>query len=104
METIYSLKGWVKEVIDNKNANVLCQFEDNGVGNSAKQLLVEIAKAQIKYWKEFCENLDTTNETEVYVNVYANDILPNGLLCRKEQECVYWNFISIDPKKKNTNI
>lgn len=46
METIYSFKGWVKAIIDNENAEVLCQLEENGVGNIGKKTLVEMAKAQ----------------------------------------------------------
>ena len=84
METIYSFKGWVKAIIDNENAEVLCQLEENGVGNIGKKTLVEMAKAQFEHWKEFCQLLDTESRIAMYVCVYGNDILPNGLLCRKE--------------------
>lgn len=30
METVYSLDGWVKEVIDNENAEILQRFNDYG--------------------------------------------------------------------------
>lgn len=53
MERIYSFKGWVKAIIDNENAEVLCQLEENGVGNIGKKTLVEMAKAQFEHWKEF---------------------------------------------------
>ena len=36
MEKIYSFKGWVKAIIDNENAEVLGQLEENGVGNIGK--------------------------------------------------------------------
>ena len=53
METVYSLKGWVKAVIDNENAEVLYQLEENGVGNLGKETLVEMAKAQFNFGKSF---------------------------------------------------
>ncbi len=104
METVYSLKGWVKAIIDNENAEVLYQLEENGVGNLGKETLVEMAKAQFEYWKEFCQLLDTGSRIAVYVRVYVNAILPNGLLCRKEHECVYRDFVKIEPHKKNINL
>lgn len=101
METVYSLKGWVKAVIDNENAEVLYQLEENAVGNLGKETLVEMAKAQFNFWKEFCQLLNTENWIAVYVCVYANSILPNGLLCRKEHECAYRDFIKIEPHRKD---
>ena len=96
MERIYSFKGWVKAIIDNENAEVLCQLEENGVGNIGKKTLVEMAKAQFEHWKEFCQLPDTESRIAVHVCVYGNDILPNGLLCRKEHECVYRDFVKIE--------
>lgn len=98
------LQGWVKAIIDNENAEVLCQLEENGVGNIGKKTLVEIAKAQFEHWKEFCQLLDTESRIAVHVCVYGNDILPNGLLCRKEHECVYRDFVKIEPHRKNINL
>lgn len=57
METIYSFKGWVKAIIDNENAEVLCQLEENGVGNIGKKTLVEMAKAQFNTGKSFANYL-----------------------------------------------
>ena len=57
METIYSFKGWVKAIIDNENAEVLCQLEENGVGNIGKKTLVEMAKAQLNTGKSFVNYL-----------------------------------------------
>lgn len=104
METIYSFKGWVKAIIDNENAEVLCQLEENGVGNIGKKTLVEMAKEQFEHWKEFCQLPDTESRIAVHVCVYGNDILPNGLLCRKERECVYRDFVKIEPHRKNINL
>lgn len=98
------LQGWVKAIIDNENAEVLCQLEENGVGNIGKKTLVEMAKAQFEHWKEFCQLLDTESRIAMYVCVYGNDILPNGLLCRKEHECVYRDFVKIEPHRKNINL
>ena len=88
METVYSLKGWVKAVIDNENAEVLCQLEENAVGNFGKETLIEMAKAQFNFWKEFCQLLDTENWIAVYVCVYANSILPK-------------DFVKIEPHRKS---
>lgn len=47
MERIYSFKGWVKAIIDNENAEVLCQLEENGVGQYREKDSVEMAEAAI---------------------------------------------------------
>jgi|GEM_PF-1178483 len=105
METIYSLEGWVKETIDNENAEMLQQFNIHGAGDAGKQSLVEMAKSQFDFWKKYCQQLETTNNTAVYIHVYANAILPNGLLCREENGTVYKDYVKIDPRKKgNANI
>ena len=96
METVYSLEGWVKEVIDNENAEILQRFNDNGIGDTGKRTLVEMAKSQFEFWRGYCKQL----ETAVYVHVYANVVLPNGLLCGKEHGSVYRDLVVIDPRRE----
>lgn len=100
METVYSIEGWVKEVIDNENAEFLQRFNDNGMGEMGKRTLVEMAKSHFEFWRGYCKQLDTENKTAVYVHVYANVVLPNGLLCRKEHGSVYRDLVVIEPRRE----
>lgn len=57
MERIYSFKGWVKAIIDNENAEVLCQLEENGVGNIGKRLWLKWRKRNLNTGKSFANYL-----------------------------------------------
>ena len=41
-----------------------------------------------------------SHKTAVYVHVYANVVLPNGLLCRKEHGSVYRDLVVIEPRRE----
>lgn len=98
METVYSFKRWVKKVIDNENAEILQRFNDNGIGEMGKRTLVEMAKSHFGFWRGYCKQLEAANKTAVYVHVYANVVLPNGLLGRKEHG-VYRDLVVIEPRR-----
>lgn len=92
METVYSLEGWVKEVIDNENAEILQRFNDNGMGEMGKRTLVEMAKSHFEFWRGYCKQLDTENKTAVYVHVYAN-VCPTACFAGKSMEActgIWW--------------
>lgn len=57
MERIYSFKGWVKAIIDNENAEVLCQLEENGVGNIGKKTWLKWRKSNLNTGKSFVNYL-----------------------------------------------
>ena len=97
METVYTFEGWVKEVIDNDNADILQKFHANGIGELGKQTLVEMAEWDFEYWTDCCKNLDTTKGTAVYVCVYANIVSPNGLLVRTKDGVIYKKLAKIKP-------
>ena len=44
--------------------------------------------------------LRMSHKTAVYVHVYANVVLPNGLLCRKEHGSVYRDLVVIEPRRE----
>ena len=98
METVYTFEGWVKEVIDNDNADILQKFHANGIGELGKQTLVGMAEWDFEYWTDCCKNLDTTKGTAVYVCVYANIVSPNGLLVRKKDGVIYKKLAKIMPQ------
>lgn len=82
METIYTLEGWVKEAINNEQADILQQFCKNAVGEAGRKALVELAELYFDFWTGYCRQLETDNITAVYITVYANVMSSDGLLCK----------------------
>ena len=60
METVYSLKGWVKAIIDNENAVVLYQLEESGLAILEKRRWLRW-ESTIQILERVCQLLDTDN-------------------------------------------
>lgn len=99
MEIIYTFDSWVKEVIDNNSVNILREFHANGIGESGKQELVKMAECTFKCWTDYYKLLKTKRVT-IYVCVYANEVLSDGLLGIKEEGVIYKKLVKLKPHGK----
>lgn len=102
METIYTLEGWVKEAINNEQADILQQFCKNAVGEAGRKALVELAESHFDFWTGYCRQLETDNITAVYITVYANVMSPDGLLCKDREGIVYRRVERTSPQADRT--
>lgn len=53
METIYTLTGWVKKIIDSEHAQTLDEIRIDAIGDLGKDTLVKMAKSQLEYWNQY---------------------------------------------------
>lgn len=77
METIYTLTGWVKKVIDNKHAKILEEIRIYAMGELGKETLVRFAKDQLEIW-----NNRYPHRKRKYVIAYGCTVFTNTV-CKK---------------------
>lgn len=83
MDTIYTLKGWVKKVINNEKAKVLEEISIVAVGDSGKETLMEIARDYLKIWSNRYPDKKRKYKIAYACFVFSNKIYPtNGIIER----------------------
>lgn len=83
METIYTLTGWVKKVIDKENAKLLQEINISASGELGKETLMQYAKQQLEIWNN-CYPQKKRKYIIVYACIiFANTVCKtNGILTR----------------------
>lgn len=85
METIYTLTGWVRKIIDNEHARTLEEIYIDAVGDLGKDTLVEIAKKQLEIWSNIYSNKKRKHKIAYTCTVYSNNVCDkNGIITRDQ--------------------
>lgn len=86
METIFTLTGWVRKVIDNEHAKTLEEIRYDAVGNIGKETLMDMAKGYLDYWNKsyHIENKRKKFKIVAVCTVYSNKVANNGFITRDE--------------------
>ena len=97
METIYTLTGWVKQVIDNEHAKVLEEIRMNAAGELGKETLLKIATGNLKIWNDRYSNRKRKYAIAYMCCVYSNEVCKeNGILVR--DKTIFSKIIKIENK------
>lgn len=87
METIYTLIGWVKKVIDNEHAKVLEEIRMDAVGKLGKETLIQIAADYLKTWDNRYPDKKRKHKIGYSCSVYSNKVCENnGILVRNKTQ------------------
>lgn len=85
METIYTLTGWVRKVIDNEHAKTLEEIRIDAVGDLGKENLVEMAKSQLNIWNVRYPKKKRKYKIAYTCSVFSNTVSDmNGIIVRDE--------------------
>lgn len=83
METIYTLTGWVKKIINNENTKVLEEIRMDAVGDFGKESLIQIAKYYLEVWNNRYPDKKRKHQIAYACSVFSNKVHEmNGILGR----------------------
>lgn len=83
METIYTLTGWVKKVIDNEHAKVLEEIRMDAVGELGKETLIRRATDYLEIWNNRYPDKKRKYKIGYFCSVFSNKVCENnGILVR----------------------
>lgn len=98
METIYTLTGWVKKVIDNEHAQTLDEIHVCAVGDLGKETLVKMAIGNLEMWQTIYANKKGKKTIAFSCSVFSNKVNEkSGILTR--EETVFVKLVKIEKKK-----
>lgn len=83
METIYTLTGWVKKIINNETAKVLEEIRMDAVGDLGKENLIQIAKNYLEVWNNRYPDKKRKYPIAYACSVFSNKVYEtNGIIGR----------------------
>ncbi len=96
METVYTLTGWVKKIIDNDNAQTLDEIRIDAIGDLGRDTLIEMAKSQLEYWNQYYPNKKRKYKIAYTCFVCSNKIIRNGILGR--DKAIFGKLVKTEKK------
>lgn len=83
METIYTLTGWVKKIINNETTKVLEEIRMDAVGDFGKESLIQIAKNYLEAWNDRYPDKKRKYPIAYACSVFSNKVHEtNGIIGR----------------------
>ena len=98
METIYTLTGWVRKVINNENARPLEEIHFNAVGDVGRDTLVRIAANWMEVWKSQYPNRKRKYPIAYTCSVFSNKVGAKSSITERDQT-IFFKLVKTDNKK-----
>lgn len=99
METIYTLTGWVKKIIDNERAQTLDEIRIDAIGDLGRDTLLKMAKSQLEYWNQYYPNKKRKYRIAYMCCVCSNNICDvNNVIVR--DKAIFAKLIKTEIKTK----